>query len=90
MVDKVEVTVTDLEKKHPSKSGYQGMYSIAKHIYQDDGEIIHDGFAIDKENLLILRAKIMAILIDENKSKDWLLHHCTLNTSAQIQNPYRR
>ena len=65
MVDKVEVTVTDLEKKHPGKSGYEGMYSIAKHIYQDDGEIVSDGFAIDKENLLILRAKIRAILIDE-------------------------
>ena len=65
MVDKIEVTGTDLEKKHPGKSGYQGMYSIAKHIYQDDGEKLSDGFAIDKENLLILRAKIMAILIDE-------------------------
>ena len=45
------------------------MYSVAKHIYQDDGEIVHDGFAIDKENLLILRAKIMAILIDELPTK---------------------
>ena len=65
MADKIEVTVTDLEKKHPGKSGYEGMYSVAKHIYQDDGEIVHDGFAIDKENIEILRAKIMAILIDE-------------------------
>jgi len=65
MVDKIEVTVIDLEKKHPDKSGYQGLYSIAKLIYQDDGEILGDGFAIDKENLLILRAKIMAVLIDE-------------------------
>ena len=64
MVDKIEVTVTDLEKKHPDKSGYQGLYSLAKHIFQDDEEIVTDGFAIDKENLLILRAKIMAILID--------------------------
>jgi hypothetical protein len=69
MVDKVEVTVTDLKQKHPGKSGYEGMYSVAKHIYQDDGEIVSDGFAIDKENLLILRAKIMAILIDELPSK---------------------
>jgi hypothetical protein len=29
------------------------MYSIAKHIYQDVGVIVRDGFAIDKENLLI-------------------------------------
>jgi hypothetical protein len=65
MADRIEVTVTDLENKHPGKSGYEGMYSVAKHIYQDDGEIVSDGFAIDKENLLILRAKIMAILIDE-------------------------
>ena len=41
------------------------MYSVAKHIYQDDGEKLSDGFATDKENLLILRAKIMAIIIDE-------------------------
>ena len=65
MVDKIGLTVTDLEKKHPGKSGYEGMYSVAKHIYQDDGEIVHDGFAIDKETLLILRVKIRAILIDE-------------------------
>ena len=65
MVDKVEVTVSDLFKKHDGKSGYENMYSIAKHIYQDDGVIVSDGFAIDKENLLILRAKTMAILIDE-------------------------
>lgn len=36
MVDKVVISVTDLEKKHPGKSGYEGMYSIVKHIYQDD------------------------------------------------------
>lgn len=29
MVDEIEVTVTDREKKHPGKSGYEGMYSIA-------------------------------------------------------------
>ena len=45
------------------------MYSVAKHIDQDDGEIVTDGFAIDKENLLILRAKIMAILIDDLPSE---------------------
>jgi hypothetical protein len=69
MVDKVEVTVTDSFKKHNGKSGYENMYSVAKHIYQDDGEIVSDGFAIYKENLLILRAKIMAILIDELPTK---------------------
>ena len=40
------------------------MYSVAKHVYMDDGKIDVTGFAIDKENLLILRAKIDAILID--------------------------
>ncbi len=69
MVDKVEVTVSDLSKKHDGKSRYENMYSIARHIYQDDGVIVSDGFAIDKENLLILRAKIMAILIDETSPK---------------------
>ena len=70
MADRIDVTVTNLEKKHPGKSGYEGMYSIAKHVYQDDGEKLSDGFAIDKENLLILRAKIMAILIDELPIKE--------------------
>ena len=65
MADTIEVTVTDLKKKHPGKSGYENMYSVAKHIYQDDGEIVSDGFAIDEENLEILRAKIMAVLMDE-------------------------
>ena len=52
MVDKVEVTVTDLEKKHKGKSGYENMYSVAKHVYMDNGIVDTIGFAIDKENLL--------------------------------------
>jgi hypothetical protein len=67
MVDKVEITVTDLEKKHKGKSGYENMYSVSKHVYMDDGKIDTIGFAIDKENLKILRARIDAILNDENK-----------------------
>jgi hypothetical protein len=67
MVDKVVVTVTDLDKKHPGKSGYEGMYSVAKHVYMDDGNIDTTGLAIDKENLKILRAKIEAMLIDDDK-----------------------
>jgi hypothetical protein len=51
MVDKVLVTVTDLDKKHPGKSGYEDMYSVAKHVYMDDGNIDTTGFAIDKWNL---------------------------------------
>ena len=67
MVDNVEVTVTDLEKKHKGKSGYENMYSVAKHVYMDDGKVDTIGFAIDKENLKILRAKIDAVLIDDDK-----------------------
>jgi len=52
----------------------KGFYSIGKKIYQVYGEIANEGFALDKEALEILRAKIMAILIEdlpikENKSK---------------------
>ena len=39
MVDKVEVTVTDLEKKYKGKSGYENMYSVAKHVYMDNGVV---------------------------------------------------
>ena len=67
MVDKIEVTVTDLEKKHNGKSGYENMYSVAKHVYMDNGEVETIGFAIDKENLRVLGAKIDEILIDEDK-----------------------
>ena len=67
MVDKVEVTVTDLSKKHNGKPGYENMYSVAKHVYMDDWEIDTIGFGIDKENLRILRAKIDAMLIDDDK-----------------------
>lgn len=66
MVDKVEVTVTDLSKKHNGKAGYEGMYSVAKHVYMDNGEVDTIGFAIDKENLNVLRAKIDAVLIDDS------------------------
>ena len=66
-MDKIVVTVTDLEKKHKGKLGYEGMYSVAKHVYMDDGQVDTTGFAIDKENLKILRAKIDAMLIDDNK-----------------------
>ena len=69
MVDKVEVTVTDLEKKHKGKAGYEGMYSVARHVYMDDGKVDTIGFAIEKENLKILRARINAMLIEDDKTK---------------------
>jgi hypothetical protein len=75
MVDIEEVYVRDLYKKHKSNELYKGFYSVGKKIYQDDGEVINEGFVLDKEALEILRAKIKAILIDElpikeNKSKN--------------------
>lgn len=45
------------------------MYSVAKHIYQDDGDVVTASFALDNANLEILRAKIMAILIDKLPKK---------------------
>jgi hypothetical protein len=45
------------------------MYSVAKHVYMDDGVVDTTGFAIDKENLKILRAKIGAGLIDDDKKQ---------------------
>jgi hypothetical protein len=69
MVDKIEITVTDLEKKHKGKSGYENMYSVARHVYMDDGKVDTIGFAIDKENLQILRAKIDAVLVDDDKKQ---------------------
>ena len=58
--------MTDLSKKHNGKAGYEGMYSVAKHVYTDNGEVDTIGFAIDKENLNVLRAKIDAVLIDDS------------------------
>ena len=43
------------------------MYSVAKHVYMDSGKIDTVGFAIDIQNLKILRAKIDAVLIDDTK-----------------------
>ena len=68
MVDKVEVTVTDLSKKHNGKHGYENMYSVAKHVYMD-GKIDTTGFVIDKEDFIILRAKISALFIDDDKPR---------------------
>jgi hypothetical protein len=65
MADIEEVYVRDLFKKHSGYELYKGFYSLGKKIYQDDGEIVNEGFALDKEALEVLRAKIMAILIEE-------------------------
>jgi hypothetical protein len=54
-----------LYKKHMGKELYKGFYSIGKKMYQDDGEIVNEGFALDKEALEVLGARIMAILIED-------------------------
>ncbi len=65
MGDFEEVYVTDLFKKHKGKENYKGFYIVGKRIYQDDGGIVNKSIALDRESLEVLRAKIMAILIDE-------------------------
>lgn len=64
-VDIEEVFVTNLFKKHKGREHYKGFYTVGKRMYQDDGELISRSIALDKEALEVLRAKIMAILIDE-------------------------
>ncbi len=65
MVDIEEFFVADLLKKHKDKEYYNGFYLVGKRIYKDDGEIVSNSITIDKEALEILRAKIMAIFIDD-------------------------
>ncbi|WP_415312214.1 hypothetical protein [Candidatus Nitrosocosmicus sp. FF01] len=52
-------------KKHKGKKQYKGLYSIGKKVYQDNGTLLNEGIALDREALEVLRAKIMAILIHE-------------------------
>ena len=65
IVDQAETTLTDLAIKHPGKPAYKGFYPLAKHIFQDDGEIVTESIVLDNAALEVLRAKIKAILIDE-------------------------
>lgn len=69
MVDKEEIYVRNLYEKHNKREEYKGLYSIGKKIYRDDGEIDNEGFALDKETLEVLRARIMAVLINELQKK---------------------
>lgn len=69
MTDSEEVYVRDLFKKYKERTEYKGLYSIGKKIYQDNGEIYNQGFAIDEENLRILKARIDAMLLDDTKPK---------------------
>ena len=69
MVDKVEVTVTDLEKNIKVNQDTRTCIlwlNMSTWIMEIVDTI---GFAIDKENLRILRAKIDAGLIDEDKKQ---------------------
>ena len=65
MTDLEEVYVRGLFKKYKGRPEYKGPFSIGKKIHQDNGEIYNEGFALDEENLEILRAKVTAVLIDE-------------------------
>jgi hypothetical protein len=69
MGDIEEVYVGDLYKKHNGKELYNGFYTVGKNGYQDNGEVANESIALDREALEILRAKIMAILIDESPKR---------------------
>ncbi len=56
MVNTEEVSVRNLLKKNNGRELYKGYYSVGKKIYQDEGEVANEGFALDKEALDILRA----------------------------------
>ena len=66
-MDEVDITVTDLSKKHQGKPAYKGILALTKRTYHDDREVVIESSAADKENMEILRDRIMAILIDEIK-----------------------
>ena len=61
MVGEIEIKGTDLDKP-----AYKAYYPLAKHVYQDNGEIVPENIASDKQILLILCAKIMAKSIIPN------------------------
>ncbi|WP_458743277.1 hypothetical protein [Candidatus Nitrosocosmicus sp. T] len=69
MADIEEVYVRDLFKKYKGRPEYKGLFSIGKKINRDNGEIYNEGFALDEENLRILKARIEAMLLDEIKPK---------------------
>ncbi len=70
MADIEEVYVRDLYKSIGLKNPIGGFYSLDKKIYQDDGEVVNEGFGLDREALEILRTKIRAILIDDLPIKE--------------------
>ena len=86
MTDIEEVYIRDLLKKYNGRPEYKSLYSIGKKIYQDDGEIYNEGFAIDEENLRILKARIDAMFIDDTKPKKQV-KGSEPNKSRQIKLP---
>lgn len=48
MVDKVEITLTDLGKKPPDNPAYKGFYSLKKRTYQSDREIVTESIALGR------------------------------------------
>ncbi len=69
MVEIVEAYVREFYKKYRGKELYEGFCSYIEKINQDEGEVINQGFVLIRDALEILRAKIMAILIDELPTK---------------------
>ena len=53
-----------------SKLAYKGLYSLVKHVYQDNGQGVTESFAFDKEALEMLGTKIMDVLIDDLPHKE--------------------
>ena len=82
MEKREEVFVTDLYKKHKGKELFKGFYTVGKRTDQDDGKIIFQSIALDREALKVLRAKIMAIFIEDTKSES-MLNLRALNPNRQ-------
>lgn len=59
-----EVFIHDPYEKHNGKEIFKGFYTIEKEIYLDDGQVIDEGFGLDKQASQGLRANIMAVLIE--------------------------
>lgn len=51
MTDIEEIYVSDLYKKHNGKEIFKGFCSIEKKTYQDNCEIVNEGFGLDREIL---------------------------------------
>ncbi|MDN5867852.1 MAG: hypothetical protein L0H55_10705 [Candidatus Nitrosocosmicus sp.] len=67
MVNIRDLAVGILDKNPNDKAGNENVYCVTNTLFTDNGEVDTIGFAVDKENLKILRAKINAMLMDDDK-----------------------